>query len=135
MKTIKQAIYLICVFSILLSCTSNSLKQDQAEKTIREFLSGNSFETSKEIISPQTIQKIEKTNIFSQFNTSVKVYFKNKEGRKDFTLLFIFSRTPDNKWFLESIEGVDGTTQELSDWLKTKKNLNIAVPIKPAPDI
>ncbi len=127
MKKLNQIFYILCGFAILFSCNSNSLKQDQAEKTIREFLNTNSFETSKEVISPQTIQKIEETNIFSQFNTSVKVHFNNNESAQGLILSFIFTRTPDNKWFLQSIETQGSTSQELSEWLKTKKHLNIAV--------
>lgn len=127
MERIIKSFYFICCFSILISCNSNSLKQDQAEKTIREFLSTNTIQTSNGIVSAQTIHKIGKTNIFSQFNTSVKVYFNNKEGGQALALLFIFTRTPDNRWFLKSVEALDGPVQELSDWLKAREKLNIAV--------
>lgn len=128
MKAIKLSLYLICSLVFLLSCniTSNSLKQENAENTIRKFLSINTIETSEVIISPQTIKKIGNTNIFSQFNTSVKVYFSGKDGQ-DRMLLFIFTRTAKNKWFLQSVEEVGEPIKGLSDWLSTKKKLNIAV--------
>ena len=128
MKRSKQLLYLIWCFVILLSCNinSNSLKQGKAEKAIRDFISKNRIETSEVVVTPQSISKIEKTNIYSQFNTSVRVNFNIKDEH-GFTLLFDFTRTPDNKWFLKSVEGVDGPIQGLSDWLQTKKNLNIAV--------
>jgi hypothetical protein len=42
-------------------------------------------------------------------------------------LLFDFARTTDNKWFLNSVEGIDSSSSELSEWLKTKRNLKIQV--------
>ena len=88
-------------------------------------MSNHSIKTSKLEVSPSTIKKIEKTNIYSQFNTSVRVYFNSKQEH-GFTLLFDFTRTPDNKWFLKSVEGMDGPIQELTTWFTTNKNLNIA---------
>lgn len=100
---------------------SNSLKQADAEKTILEFLANNKIETPTETISPEAIEKIEETNVYTQFNTSVHVHFKNVE------LIFIFTRTP-NKWFLKSVESdTDDVSKELKEWLNTKKKLNIAV--------
>ena len=118
--------FVVFGFVLLLSCNSNSLKQADAENTIRKFLANNSIETSKENVSPQTIKKIGKTNIYSQFNTSVRAYFTNKKGN-EFIILFIFTRTPDNKWFLRSIEAETDVSQELKGWIKARKNLNVAV--------
>jgi len=72
-----------------------------------------------------TVQKIGKTNIYAQFHTSVRVYFKRKD-EQILTLLFDFTRTSNNKWFLKSVEGLDDPIQELSNWLKINKNVNIA---------
>lgn len=119
---------MISCFAILGSCNeSNSLKQDRAEDGIRKYLSANSFETSQGAISSQTIQSIGKTNIFTQFNTSVKVYFNSKEPGQKLALLFIFTRTTGNDWFLESIESLDNTVPEITDWVRTRKNLKIAI--------
>ena len=124
MKRIKQILYLFYCFTVLISCNSNSLTQENAEETIRTFLSDHSINTSRLEVSPSTVRKIEKTNIYAEFNTSVRVNFNSKD--ESFTLLFDFTRTPNNKWFLKSVEGVDGPIQELTNWLKTNKNLNIA---------
>lgn len=125
MKKIKPSLCLICYFTVFISCNSNSLTQANAEKTIREFLSTHRISTSTFEISSSTIQKIEKTNVYSQFDASVRVSFKSK-NEQGFTLLFDFTRTPKNKWFLKSVEEVDGSTQGLSDWLNRNKKLNIA---------
>ena len=103
----------------------NSLTQANAETTIREFLSTHSITTSTLEVGPSTIQIIAKTNVYSQFNTSVRVSFRSKDD-EPFTLLFIFTRTARNKWFLKSVEGLDGPVQELENWLNTNKHLNIA---------
>ena len=125
MKRIKQSLFFICCFTVFISCNRNALTQENAEKTIREFLSTHRISTSTVELSPSAIKKIEKTNIYSQFNTSVRVSF-NSKNEQGFTLLFDFTRTPKNKWFLKSVEEVDGSTQELSDWLNRNKKLNIA---------
>ncbi len=125
MKKIKPSLYFICCFTIFISCNNNSLTQANAEKTIREFLSTHTIKTSTLEVSPSTIQTIAKTNVYSQFNTSVKVSFKSKVD-ENIMLLFLFTRTPRNKWFLKSVEGLDGPIQELENWLNTNKHLNIA---------
>lgn len=125
MNRIKQSLFLICCCITLTSCNSNSLTQENAEKTIREFLTTHNIKTSELEVSPATVRKIGKTNIYSQFHTSVRVDFNSKD-EQSLTLLFDFTRTPSNKWFLKSVEGVDGPIQELTNWLKTNKNVNIA---------
>lgn len=126
MKIIKQLLAFICCFTVLVSCnSSNSLTQENAENTIRKFLTDHSIKTSNLEVSPAAIQKTGKTNIYAQFHTSVRVYF-NSEEQQPFTLLFDFTRTPHNKWFLRSVEGIEGPLQELTNWLETNKNLNIA---------
>lgn len=127
MKNINLSFCLICCLMIFVSCESNSLKQDNAESAIRGYVTNNRFETSKESINPEAIQKIGKTNVYTQFNTSVRVYFYNKEGKQHTRLLFIFTRTPRNKWFLESVESFEGASAELADWAKHKRKLKIPV--------
>ncbi len=124
----KHLFYLILSCSLLFSCgKSNALKQEDAERTIKAYLTENTFETSQEIISVETIRKIDQTNVFTQFNTSVKVHFSGKPETRDSHLLFIFTRTPKNKWFLESIEAVGEVFSELAQWLTTKRQMNISI--------
>jgi len=125
MKRIKISLFFIYCCIALTSCNRNSLTQENAESTIREFLKTNSIVTSELEVSPATVRKIGKTNIYSQFYTNVKVEF-NTINKAGLTLLFDFKRTPNNKWFLKSVEGVNGSLQEHSNWLKANKNLNIA---------
>jgi len=124
MNRIKQILYLIFCCIALTSCNSNSLTQENAEKTIRAFLTTHSIKTSELEVNPATVRKIGKTNIYAQFHTNVRVDF-NSKSEQNMKLLFDFTRTPSNKWFLQSVEGVDSPIQELTNWLKTKKNLNI----------
>lgn len=124
----KHLFYLILSCSLLFSCgKSNALKQEDAERTIKAYLTENAFETNQEIISVKTIRKIDKTNVFTQFNTSVKVHFSGKPETRDSHLLFIFTRTPKNVWFLESIEAVGEVSPELEQWLATKRKLKVKV--------
>jgi hypothetical protein len=124
MKQLTRIIYSICCL-LVLSCNWNGLKEEQAENTIRHFLAGNKLETPQTVITPETIAAFEKTNVFTQFNTSVKVHFNNRQGTQSTILRFIFTRTPKNKWFLTSVEAVDEPTQEIVNWFASKKKLDI----------
>jgi len=123
-KAIKIACFYFFVFALLISCQSNALKQELAEKVIREYITNNPLETTFGLINLQTIQQIEKTNVFTEKNTKVKVII-NPERGQEFSLDFIFYRTPGNQWFLQTIKADDYTTKPVEDWLRTKKNLNI----------
>lgn len=128
MKCMAQSFYLLSCFALLLSCNkSNSLQWYQAENTIREYLFSNNIETAGGTVSQANIFKVEKPNIFAQFNTSVKVYFKNKTGGQGLPLLFVFSRTAKNKWFLSSVEPLDKPEPALAEWLKARQKLRVDV--------
>ncbi|MCW3073992.1 MAG: hypothetical protein JWP69_1061 [Flaviaesturariibacter sp.] len=125
MKQLTQTLLFACTIIFLCSCgKSNTLTQGNAEKTIRRFLADRPFATLAVVLNPAAISKIENTNIYSQFNTNVRVHFNRKEGQ-GYRLLFDFTRTPDNRWYLKKVEGVEDTPEELASWLATNKKLNI----------
>lgn len=110
-----------------ISCESNALKQDLAEKSIRNFIEDHLLLTPEELISLQTIQKIFKADVFTEHKTRINVLFKT-EHSVSFTLRFIFSRTPKDQWYLESIQPGSGDLPTLiNDWLSDKKQLKIQV--------
>ena len=120
--------YLVLISCVtFLSCNSNSLKQEAAERTIRQFLAEHPLTTEGVELSSNAIDKIEKANIYSQFYTSVRVNFKPRSNQEPLTLLFDFKRTTGNKWFLKTVEAVSGPVEELNPWLTANKNLNIPV--------
>ena len=111
----------ICFTLFMLSCNinSNGLPQEKAEKVIRDFLAAHAGDRLT-VLSPTSIAKIEKANIYSQFNTSVTVNFRNPNNT-DFRMLFGFTKTAGNKWFLQSVEGRDNPSPEILLWQKSKK--------------
>lgn len=124
MKKIIHFLFIIFCSIASSSSKSNSLTQENAEKSIREFLTTHSLKTTELEISPTTIIKIGKTNVYSESHTCVKVDF-NISNNQSLTLLFDFSRKPKNRWFLRSVEEVDVPLQELTNWLKANKSVNI----------
>ena len=136
----KKRIYLITTwvsFLMLISCqfNSNNLKQENAENTIKDYISSFSID-NPEIAAQQNsfnaadITAIDKVNIYTQFRSSVDAHFNYKDtgSEKNLVLKFLFERTPDNQWFLISIESVEGVTSEhMKTWLERNKNLRIPV--------
>ena len=116
----KKMVLCVLLLALLTSCNSNRLMQADAEKVIKEYLSNNPIEISGETLNSSSIKKIGATNIFSQFNTSIRVFFDTMAGQ-EITLLFIFTRTPKNKWFLKSIEEDKKSRPELADRVSRKK--------------
>jgi len=126
MNNIKYLLILIYCCPAFISCNikSNSLTQENAEICIREFLASHSIKTSALEVSQTTIVKIGKTNIYSEYHTSVRTEF-NAGNDQTLTLLFDFTRKPGNKWFLKSVEEVDDPLPELTEWLNSNKSLQI----------
>jgi hypothetical protein len=123
-KKMKHIACLILCIAMAACINSNALKQSDAEKTIRTFVSENNFDGTKEVVNEQAIKEIGETNIYTQYNTSVRTKFNGKNG--DFTLLFIFTKNPKhNDHYLEAVEAEGEVSQELKIWLSTKTNMRV----------
>jgi hypothetical protein len=131
-----KCIICLSVILSLFSCDTNKkLKQENAEKAIKEFVQNNSIVGSGGwgqvgSFDVASIISIEPLSQFSENEASTIACFNYQEtysGKKNLTLKFNFKRNIDKQWYLINIEGVAGVGSETMsmriyrDW----KNLNI----------
>ncbi len=112
-----------CIFVLSACNNSNSLKQANAEKVIRDFLTTHEILTPEQKLNPDQIILIEKPNVYSQFYTNVRVDVSDN-SRQRLALVFDFKRSPNNKWVLQTVESAD-KNEELKRRVIAHKNLNI----------
>lgn len=131
--------YIICLLTtiLLFSCDTNKkLKQQDAEKAIKEFVSKNGFngngswgqEGSFDINS---IASIEPISQFSEDEASAITHFNFQDSFAGVKLIlkFNFKRNVEKQWYLTKIDAVAGVGSEPMsikvgrDW----QNINILV--------
>lgn len=119
--------FLILLLAMFLEgCKSNALKEQNAAKAIREFVSTHNLRLPELEVSPTTLRTVSEPDVYSETETKVNATFQ-RGTEPAFTLVFHFTRKPDNHWFLFSIEGEEETSARLQAWLRTFPKLEIQV--------
>jgi hypothetical protein len=130
MKNLIIYVFSLLTLMCLFSCDTNKkLKQGNAEKAIKEFVSTNSFsDGGSSSFEVSAIVTIEPVNQFSEGEASSIVHFNYRDSysNEDLVLKFIFKRNIDKHWILTSVERVAGVgSQNMSNKLSKWLNINI----------
>ena len=117
--------------------TNNSKKinQENAENTIKQFVSTNSFGSGNNLgvsgsFNENSINSIEQISQFTETEASSIVHFNYKDAfaNENLILKFNFKRDINKYWFLTSIEAVSGVgSQKMSDNINKWRILNVPV--------
>lgn len=116
--------------------SGKKLNQEIAERTIRQFVSANSFggggsnwgESGS--FSENSISSIEEISQFTETEASSIVHFNYHDAFADGNLVlkFNFKKDINKYWFLTSVEAVSGTgSQGMSDRIYKWQNINVPV--------
>jgi len=119
------------IFSIF---KKNKLQQKDAERAIKRFMDDNEFDgggwNQTYSFNANAINIIDPINQFDKKQANVVVHYDIREpfANDDLVLKFIFKENVENKWFLTSVESVQGIgTETLSSKIKKWNDLNICV--------
>lgn len=126
---------IICLTTLLMiSCVkSKKLDNENAIKTIKEFVVQNSFEAGtwqNGSFSVNSIKSIEPISQFTEDEASILVNFdfNDSYSNETLSLKFIFKRDIDKQWVLTSINSIKGVgSQAVSDLIQKWQDLNIIV--------
>lgn len=130
MKTKTLLILFTTVF--LLSCTSKKkLEQKSAEAAINEFVNANTFSLgSYKAFNASSIASIEPISQFSETEatTVVRFHYRDDWTKEDLTLKFIFNKTIEDAWILNSVIPVAGIgSDRLAKRIRKWKTTYVAV--------
>ncbi len=117
-------------FFFLFACKSEPkvlLNQEKAEDVIKKYVTNHGFEHLDELITGQSITKMDTAVYQSDNKASIRVHFINEGQTLRTYLVFNFDNPTGKSWVMNSIRSEGKVTNELADWLAKKSGLNVPV--------
>ncbi len=124
MKVYKIILGLILTSCIVSCSTNNKLNQEDAVKTIKEFLSKNPPPIYEGTFSVTSIEAV------SQFTENEASIIVHNSISPPIDLKIIFKKNMDNKWVLNSIDEINNSgisPRGFHKWINNNQNLNFIV--------
>ncbi|MBK9985160.1 MAG: hypothetical protein IPP15_22845 [Saprospiraceae bacterium] len=102
------------------------MDQEKAEEVIKKYVTDHGFEHLDELITGQSITKMDTAVYDGDKKASIRVHFINEGQTLRTYLRFNFDNPTGKSWVLNSIRTEGKVTNELADWVAKKSGLNVA---------
>ncbi len=117
-------------FALLFACKSEPkvlLDQEKAQDVIKKYVTDHGFEHLDELVTGQSITKIDTATYDGDKKASIRVHFINEGQTQRLVLVFNFDNPTGKYWVLNSMRSEGKVSDELADWLAKKSGLNVPV--------